>query len=90
MAVDVPQGQGKIVKAEWCLDDSKEYTLPVDLGLARYSADGEHVEFDTTVSYDRPGTYFPTVRVYSERHGRADVDSYVLIPNLSKVRIVVK
>jgi hypothetical protein len=90
VAVDVPQGQGKIVKAEWCLDDSKEYTLPVDLGLARYSADGEHVEFDTTVSYERPGTYFPTVRVYSERHGRADVDSYVLIPNLSKVRIVVK
>lgn len=90
VTVDVPRGQGKVVKAEWCLDDSKEYTLPVDLSQAAFSANGEHIEFDTTVSYDNPGTYFPTVKVWSERQGRASTSSYVQIPNLAKVRVVVQ
>lgn len=89
VAVDVPHGTGKVVQAAWCLDDTKEFSLPVDLSLARYSSDGERVEFDTTVSYDKPGTYFPTVKVWSERKGRTTPASYTLIPNLGKVRIVV-
>lgn len=90
VAIDIPRGQGKVVKAEWCLDDSQEYTRTVDLGQAQYSNDGEHLEFDTTISYDQPGTWFPTVRICSERKGRAQTASYVQIPNLGKVRVVVK
>lgn len=86
--VDVPAGTGKIVAAEWCLDNSKQYTRPVDLSKAVYSADGGRVEFDTEVSYDIPGTYFPTVRVYSERNGNPDA-MYTRIANLAKVRVVV-
>lgn len=88
VSVDVPQGTGRIVHAEWCLDDSKQYTLPVDISQMTFSADGEHVEFDTRVKYDKPGTYFPTVRVFSERNANAKA-TYTVIPNLAKVRIVV-
>lgn len=89
VTVDVPKGTGKVVRAVWCLDGSKEYTLPVDMGQAKYSSDGERVEFDQAVSYDKPGTYFPTVKVYSERKGDAQTP-YTCIANLGKVRVVVK
>jgi hypothetical protein len=41
------------------------------------------------VSYDRPGTYFPTVRIGSEREGNAQT-TYTRIYNLGKVRVVVE
>ncbi len=34
VTVDVPQGTGRVVRAAWCLDDSKQFTLPVDLSKA--------------------------------------------------------
>jgi hypothetical protein len=88
VVVDVPAGTGKIVGAEWSFDDSKKFTQLVDLNKATYSADRSWIEFDTKVSYDKPGTYFPTVKVYSERNGDTNT-SYTRIPNLAKVRIVV-
>ena len=90
VVVDVPKGTGKVVSADWCLDDSGEYTLSVDLTKAKFGADGEHVEFDTPVSYSKAGTYFPTVKIYSERTGQAETASYTRIPNLGKVRVVVE
>ena len=89
VTVDVPIGTGRVVRAEWCLDDSKQFIQPVDLSKATYSADGERVEFDTTVSYDQSGTYFPTVKVWSERNGDAQAP-YTAISNLGKVRVVVR
>jgi len=44
---------------------------------------------DTIISYDKPGTYFATVMVCSERHGDVNAEQ-TFIPNLGKVRIVVK
>ena len=88
VSVDVPEGTGRIVRAEWCLDGSGVFDRTEDLGRAQFSADGGHVEFDTVVQYERPGTYFPTVKVWSERNG--DVATpYTCIPNLGKVRVVV-
>ncbi len=89
VVVDVPTGAGKVVGAEWCLDDSKQFTLPVSMDKASFSADGSHVEFDTKVSYDKPGTYFPTIRVESQRDGNVDT-KYTKIMNLGKVRVIVK
>ncbi len=54
-----------------------------------FNTDGSKAEFDTTISYDKAGTYFPTVRVYSQRTGNND-DKYTYIPNLARVRVVVK
>ena len=85
---ECPSNTGRVVRADWCLS-GKEYNQPVDLSKAKFSADGSRVEFDTTVSYDNPGTYFPTVRITSERHGDAKTP-YTAITNLGKVRIVIK
>jgi hypothetical protein len=86
--VDVPAGTGKVVGAEWSLDDSKQFTQTVDLNNADFNADKSRIEFDTTVSYDKPGTYFPTVRVSSQRDGDSK-DLFTRIENLGKVRVVV-
>ena len=89
VAVDMPKGTGKIIRAEWCVDNSKEFTVQQDLSSAVYSNNDEHVEFEQTVSYDEPGTYFPTVIVYGERNGNAE-NIYANVRNLDKVRIIVK
>lgn len=88
VSVDVPKGTGRVVKAEWCLDSSKQYTRQQDISQVVYSNNGNHCEFSTTVSYEKSGTYFPTVRVYSQRDGKQDMAT--MVPNLGKVRVVVK
>ena len=88
VSVDVPRRTGKVVKADWCIDESGIYSIPVDLSEASYSSDGEHVEFTTKFTFDKAGTFFPTCIVYSERNG--DVDAVqTSVPNLAKVRVVV-
>lgn len=89
VAVDVPSNTGKVVHATWSLDENKQFTNTVNMSKAIYSANGEHVEFDTVISYDKPGTYFPTVKVYAERNGNATTP-YTCITNLGKVRVVVQ
>jgi len=89
VTVDVPRGTGRVVKADWCLNDAKEFNLPVDLSKATFNADGTHAEFDTVISFDKPGTHFATVLVSSERHGDVNA-TQTFISNLGKVRVVVK
>jgi hypothetical protein len=89
VVADVPAGTGKIVEAVWCIDDSKKFTVPVDFNKAVFNKDRTRVEFDTTVSYDKPGTYFPTVRISSQRNGDLG-DPFTRIENLGKVRVVVQ
>lgn len=88
VVAECPAHTGRVVRADWCLD-GKKYSQSVDLTKATYSADGSRVEFDTMLSYDSPGTYFPTVCITSERHGDAKTP-YTAITNLGKVRVVVK
>ncbi len=90
VVAEVPQGKGSIVNAEWCLNNgTKEYTLPVDLAKTKRTNNGERIEFDTTVSYDKDGTYFPTIKVTAERQGDKN-RRYTMAENLDRVRIVVK
>lgn len=85
---ECPLGTGKIVDAAWCLD-GKNFTQIVDLSQAKVNTDGSRVEFDTVFSFDKVGTYFPTIRLHSERKGNANT-TYTRIPNIGKVRVVVK
>ena len=86
--IDVPKGTGTVVSAKWCMDGSGIFSKEVDLSSGVFSKDGEHLEFDTEVSFSEAGTYFPTVKVFSERHGDAQTP-YTCIPNLGKMRVVV-
>lgn len=93
----VPEGYGSIVKAVWAdgkilkpdlMDAAELFTIEQDMCSAQRSESGSQIKFTQQFIYDSPGVYFPTVKVSSQREGKADV--YTLIDNLDRVRIVVK
>jgi len=46
-------------------------------------------ELRTSFTFRKPGTYFPTIRVISQRQGDASTP-YARIQNLGRVRVVVR
>ncbi len=80
---------GRLVDAEWCLDNSKQYSRKADLTKMKANKDGSQVELTTTVNYDQSGTYFPTIKVSAERQGDKS-RIYTYAQNLDRVRVVVK
>jgi hypothetical protein len=88
VAIDVPKGTGRIVKAEWSVN-GKSFTIPVDLSKATVSDDGTHIEWTSSLKFDKPGTYFPTLRFHSQRQGSLK-DHFTMIQNLVRVRVVVR
>lgn len=79
----VPPGAGKIVRTEWDFLGAGDYPI---------TATNQPIEaaekLRATYSYSKPGTYFPVVRVTSQRDGNSRTP-YGLIQNLAAVRIVV-
>jgi hypothetical protein len=85
VAVQVPARTGKIVSVEW--DFEGEGTYPLSEKLE--SPLKEELEIQRTYKFLKPGTYFPTVRIASQREGNA-VSSYARIQNLARVRVIVE
>lgn len=84
--IDVPLHTGKVVAAEWDFDGSGTFSkmgtfTPTDKTGAR-------VTLKTTYRFAKPGTYFPTLRVASQRQGDAKTP-FARIQNLDRVRVVV-
>lgn len=83
--ITVPPGTSKVVWAKWDLDGSGKFATAAALP-ARPAAT---VTTRTSVSFAKPGTYFVTLKIESERTG--DVASpYARIQNLARARVVVK
>ncbi len=81
----VPPGTGKIVWAAWDFDGSGQFATAARLPKtpkASVSLKAWHV-------FAKPGTYFVTVKVASERRGDA-TSPYARIPNLARARVVVE
>jgi hypothetical protein len=82
--ITVLPNTGKVVAAEWDLLGEGNYPVP-----GQIAAPGSSVTVKTTYSYSKPGTYFPVIRVASQRE--ADVKTpYARVQNLGRVRVVVK
>jgi hypothetical protein len=84
--VEVPVGTGTVVRAEWDLDGSGAYPQV----HPRWELDGSATgaELSLTHTFDEPGTYFPALRVTTQRLG--DVETrYARVQNLGRVRVVV-
>ena len=81
----VPPGAGKIVAASWDFDDSGTYSEKAKLAATPSAT----ATISTLHSFATPGTYFVTIRVESERNGDAN-SAYARIPNLARVRVVVR
>jgi hypothetical protein len=81
----VPPGAGRIVAAEW--DFEGDGTFPVKAALPRRA--GATVTIRARHSFTRPGTYFPALRVVSQRQGDATTP-FARIQNLGRVRVMVE
>jgi hypothetical protein len=85
--VDVPALTGKILTTRWDFDGSGSFAqagafIPVD-------KTGSRGQVKTSHTFDKPGTYFVTLRVASQREGDPKTP-YARIQNLDRVRVVVK
>jgi hypothetical protein len=84
---EVPRGAGPIVEVEWDFDGAGDYSEKrrhVDGGeghLSKVVHTLEHV-------FSQPGTYFPAMRVTSQREGSPS-SLYGRIQNIARVRVIV-
>ncbi len=84
VCAEMPAGAGRVVNVEWDFEGFGTFPFTHDL------ADGwlTSVTLTTTHTFSRPGTYFPAVRVRSQRDGNMQ-DRSRWIENLGRVRVVV-
>ena len=82
--IEVPPGTGSVVAAEWDFDGTGTFasSSPVGEGANRVSVSITH-------AFDKPGTYFTALRGMSQRQGDKET-LYARIPNLGRVRVVVR
>ncbi len=82
--IEMPPGTGKIVAAEWDFDGQGTYPQATDAGQLGKSK----VQLQIMHTFTKPGTYFPALRVASQRDG--DVTTpFARVQNLGRVRVVV-
>ncbi len=84
--VEVPPGTGAVVGAEWDLEGGTDFAVKESFDAKRATA---HVVLKQTYTFSKPGTYFPTVRVASQRDGDLTTP-FARAQNLDRVRVVVK
>lgn len=85
--IAVPPGTGKVVSAEWDFDDTG--TFPVRSDLSKAKDHGDNVTVTMTHVFSKPGTYFVTLRVASQREGNVQTP-FARIQNLDRVRVIVR
>jgi PKD repeat protein len=76
-----------VVAAEWDFDGTG--TFPVISKLITAGGTASRVAVNTSYSFAKPGTYFVTLRVTSQREGDAKTP-FARIRNLGRVRVIVK
>jgi hypothetical protein len=84
-SIEVPHGTGTVVSVEWDFDGSGEYAL------SGQGIDGSAPLLNVFAShaFSEPGSYFPAVRVRSQRQGNV-ATPHALVQNLERVRVVVE
>lgn len=83
--VEVPPGAGKIVSAKWDFDGAGTFPVAAAIPATPLSK----MTISATHSFAGPGTYFPVLRVESQRDGDTSTP-FALVPNLGRVRVVVE
>lgn len=84
--IEVPPHTGKVVAAEWDFDGTG--TFPVKQKLNPTNKAEERLQVKATHTFDKPGTYFVTLKGISQRQGDR-TNPYTRIPNLGRVRVIV-
>jgi len=85
--VEVPPGTGTIIAAEW--DFEGEGDFPVVEPFTNEDVSYTSTRITREYAFAKPGTYFPALRVTSQRLGQAD-NPHGRVVNLGRVRVVVE
>jgi PKD domain len=83
---ELPANTGKIVAAEWDFEGQGTFPVVQPMSKTQSSASGSRVVVTTTYSFTKPGTYFPALRITSQRQGDPTTP-YGRIHNLGRVRV---
>ena len=81
----MPPDTGKVVSAEWSLEGGAGF---IPAAFTTNNA-GARARAKITHSFGKPGTYFPVLRVASQRQGDAKTP-FARVANLGRVRVVVR
>ncbi|MFX1284510.1 MAG: PKD domain-containing protein [Promethearchaeota archaeon] len=80
--IETPPDTGSIVGVEWDFEGAGDYPVSERIKAKK------KVKVKTTYTFSKSGTYFPAVRVISQRQGDSQTP-YTRIQNISRVRVVV-
>lgn len=81
--IEVPSNAGKIVAIEWDLEGTGEYPVSEKIDTPQV-----HIRISAAHAFSKRGTYFPVIRVTSQRQGDMKTP-YARIQNIACVRVVV-
>jgi hypothetical protein len=82
--IEVPPAPGRVVSAKWDFDGVGTYPDAAEVD----DSTSETVHVTATHAFTKPGTYFPTLRVTSQREGDPTTP-FARSLNLGRVRVVV-
>jgi hypothetical protein len=85
---EVPPATGTIVAAEWDFEGGGDYPL-VESEFEEGGGAFSEMTFAASYAFNQPGTYFPALRITSQRQGDPNT-SYGRVQNLGRVRVVVQ
>jgi PKD domain len=85
--IEVPSNTGRVISATWDFEGAGNFPDAEQLNPSNNS--GTLVKFETTHTFAKSGTYFPTLRVASQRQGDSQTP-YTRIQNLGRLRVAVK
>jgi hypothetical protein len=83
--IEVPPSAGTLVSAEWDFDGSGEFA-DVEPGV---DGNRSRLTLRTSHAFAEPGTWFPALRVTSQRQGDVET-AFARVQNLGRVRVVVR
>ncbi|MFI5045970.1 MAG: hypothetical protein ACHQIG_02815 [Acidimicrobiia bacterium] len=84
--VEVPPGGGTIIAADWDFEGTGDY--PVTEPFTNEDVSYASITLNRDYAFSEPGTYFPALRVTSQRLGQVD-NPHGRVMNLGRVRVVV-
>lgn len=82
---EAPPGAGKIIAAQWDMEGIGSFPTTVEVQKPFKN----RIEIKTSHTFSKPGTYFPVLRVVSQRDGENETP-YARLQNLGRVRVVVR
>jgi hypothetical protein len=85
--VEVPHNTGKLTAAEWSFEGDINY--PIKGNFTNINDDYTIATVEADYVFSKPGTYFPVVRVKSNREGDLN-NIFTQVKNLCRVRVIVR